>query len=1284
MRPCSDTCKHLLLAGLLALSGAIASPMPTRADAPAITAPQKLTLQQGQTHVIAFTLPNTPAADQTFPASSSDPATLKIVRDAQALKDNTTGFIRVDALKQGSATLTVAGSAIAVTITAPTWRPEVDRWSATLTGPLRGAAVWGAFTLGVDLGVPLDYPSSAKKISRIQIFAQGTQGQPDTPIGQSASVPALIAPRTQTPILIDTQNLPAGVAYLYALVTLDSGKTIQSPALALQVIKPADKTILHGECESQTVPFGGPVTNKQANKPIVVANDPDASQGKFVGAYSGEPTWSPELDIPQAGLYQLMLTARGDLTAGAYPAVGIKFKQGNDTETASRIVDYRWHRIPIGRPVYLPAGRQKFGVAFLNDYYAAGYSDRNLYLDKFELALTDDGSSAAPGPAGDSGSMMMSGGMMQAAPMQSGATMSGAAPTMSAPTMSGTMTGSSPAGSVMSMGAIKTPDPGPTPEKPFAAQDWLIDPVYMPRMAIALDTNLDGLSIAGDQWITASVYRFNKKPGSLGTQAAPTVELILNGKTILSQVSATPRFFVSTGWFQPGANTLQLRATSGKDVAVTQVHTLSANPAILQDPEKADFARFDVENSAVWDQAARESVTSDEPFRNTLGFYTNKTATLTLPDSLQGNYDVYIEGKGDNFKGNVEAAVTLLSGVGADATAKPISTVKINHWPSGVKAGTASFASGGKKLTVTFTNDIFEQGKGDRNFYLRSVYLIKTIPADNLGPTVTLSHPKPGDTLWSADAAVIECADNRESFFVDLVIDGERQGTGANYFESQRGRALLPIPVARLSPGQHTLQVRASDRAGNVGLSKSVTINVPETAPPGPTRYQHAVAFLNRIAFGPETQDLADVLTLGQDAYLAKKLSENAATPGELEALARACVANPDPYDGGNTIRRALIQSFTADNPVRARFVLFTQNHFSTWVYKDEPQRKWAEHVSFHEAGINRFSDLLLTSATSPAMLRYLDQVNSFSTRLNENYAREIMELHTLGVNAGYTQADVTTLARLLNGWLATTDVAPNGRGFPTMGDFAYDPTLNAGSAERWFGLALPESGPKARYNRIRFVMETLSTHPATAHNISRKLLQHYAVQDPSPAMVDRIAKVFIETSGDMRQVITAIAKDSEFQALALKPRLASPTDYGVRISRIVNMEPSWSHSLQGYLSRSGQGLFERVTPDGYPLDDLSYADSNGMLQRWRLADEAQWSLFNTGSRTLTWDKPVDPVTWKQKVVDCYAILLLGRILDEKSNQAALNILTNAKGNRDEQVRQLAVFVASTPEACMR
>jgi uncharacterized protein (DUF1800 family) len=1321
MRPRPDTCQKLILAALLAMGSALAfepftraaapqpAPQPTPQPAPsAVTLPEKLTLSQSQTHVIAFTLGSKATADQTLPASSSDPATLKIVRDAQVLKDNTLGYIRVQALKPGTATLNIGGATTNVTITSSSWRPEVDRWSASLAGPLRGAAVWGAFTLGVDINVPLDYSTTSKKITSVQVFAQPSSGKtdnkPDQPVGTASGIPALIAPRTQLPLLIDTQSLPAGPTFLYALVTLDSGQTITSPTLALQVVKPSDKTTLQGECETHTVPFGGPPNNKQANKPIVVANDPDASGGKFVGAYSGEPTWAPELDIPQSGLYQLMLTARGDLTAGAYPAVAIKFKQGNDTETASRIVDYRWHRIPVGRPVYLPAGKQKFGVAFLNDYYAAGYSDRNLYLDKYELTLTDDCAGASPAPASENASMMMSGAptMTGSAPaMQPAPTMTGSAPAMqpaamqAAPTMTGTsmtMTGRPSTGAenpMMSMGALKTADPGPTPNTPFSAQQWLADPTFMPRLAIALDTNLDGLSVAGNQWINASVYRLNKKPGALSAQPAPVVELIINGKTVMSQVSATPTFRVFTGWFTAGKNTVQLRATSGKDVAVTQVHTLTVTSTILQNPQKADFLRFDVENPAVWDLPARESVTHDEPFRNTLLFPTNKTATLTLPDSLQGDYDIYLEARGDNFKGNVETAVTLLTSDSPSTTqdaGRPLATVKINHWMSGVQVGKTpvSLPAGPKKLAIAFNNDAYEKGKGDRNFYMRSVYLIKATEPDTLGPVVTLKHPKNGDTLWSADVAVVECADDQDSHFVDLVIDGQRQGTSANYFESQRGNSLIPIPVARLSPGQHTLQIRANDRAGNVGLSKTISITVPESAPAQPTRYQNAVAFLNRMAFGPETHDLAQVLTTSPQEYLAEKLARPATTPAELEALARACIANPDPYDGGQTIRRALIQSFTADNPVRARFVLFTQNHFSTWVYKDEPQRKWAEHVAFHEAGVAPFSDLLLTSATSPAMLRYLDQVNSFSTRLNENYAREIMELHTLGVTAGYTQADVTALARVLNGWLATTDVSQNGRGFPAMGDFAYDPTLNAGSAERWFGLSLPEAAPKNRYDRIRFVMEALAAHPATARNISRKLLQHYAAQDPSPAFIDRLAKVFIATSGDMREVLTAMATDPEFTACALKPRLASPTDYAVRLSRVTDMEPGWSYSLQGYLARSGQGLFERVTPDGYPLDDISYADSNGMLQRWRLADEAQWQLFNTGTRTLTWDKPVDPVTWKQKVVDSYAILLLGRLLDEKSNQAALAILTEPNTKRDEQVRQLAIFIASTPEACMR
>ena len=214
--------------------------------------------------------------------------------------------------------------------------------------------------------------------------------------------------------------------------------------------------------------------------------------------------------------------------------------------------------------------------------------------------------------------------------------------------------------------------------------------------------------------------------------------------------------------------------------------------------------------------------------------------------------------------------------------------------------------------------------------------------------------------------------------------------------------------------------MRAFDAAGNPRDSAPVVVRVLAEEPEGGTAYDRAITLLDRFAFGPDARELAAILSMGGRAWLEDRLSRGVDDAGDLSAMAQGLIRFEDGrYDYGPP-RRALEHACHTPNPVRARFVLWAQNHFSTWIRKAEGDRKWREHVEFARLGAAPFHDLLLASARSPAMLRYLDQDRSFAGRLNENYARD-PRAHTMGVHGGYTQEDVTTLAALLTGWTAST-----------------------------------------------------------------------------------------------------------------------------------------------------------------------------------------------------------------------------------------------------------------------
>lgn len=315
-------------------------------------------------------------------------------------------------------------------------------------------------------------------------------------------------------------------------------------------------------------------------------------------------------------------------------------------------------------------------------------------------------------------------------------------------------------------------------------------------------------------------------------------------------------------------------------------------------------------------------------------------------------------------------------------------------------------------------------------------------------------------------------------------------------------------------------------------------------------------------------------------------------------------------------------------------------------------------------------------------MLRYLDQDGSYAGRINENYAREIMELHTLGVDNGYTQADVTELAHLLTGWMSCEQTPPGAGGYSREFGFRFDPSLSDGRPRELLGMRLGQAGPEQRFERVCTAIEALAAHPGTAEFIARRLAEHYVCLPAPDGLVRDLARVFIETGGDLREVLVAAALHDEFWAQREKRRLAHPLDYAIRLSRVSGFDNSWY--LGDFLQRSGAGLFDRATPDGYPEEDSAYTDSNAMVQRWALADQAVWNLATLVPDSLRWGNAPNSPTWAQDVVDSIAIGLTGRLLGEESNRIAVEFFESQSSNPGERALAAATLVAQLPEANLR
>lgn len=284
------------------------------------------------------------------------------------------------------------------------------------------------------------------------------------------------------------------------------------------------------------------------------------------------------------------------------------------------------------------------------------------------------------------------------------------------------------------------------------------------------------------------------------------------------------------------------------------------------------------------------------------------------------------------------------------------------------------------------------------------------------------------------------------------------------------------------------------------------------------------------------------------------------------------------------------------------RLVLFWSNHFCVSVGKGQIVRATAgalerEVIRLHVFG--KFADMLLAVEKHPAMLTYLDNRQSIGPTsragrnrkvgLNENLAREILELHTLGVDGGYFQADVTALARIITGW---TFVGPDERLGPA-GSFVFAANRHEPGDQVLLGRTYADTGVEQGEKALR----DIARHPATALHIARKLVQHF-VSDTTPpqALIDRLAKVFRDTDGDLAEVSRAlISHDDAWKGDMMKMR--SPYEYMTAVARFAGPPREFGQVL-GPLNALAQPLWAVPGPNGFPDTAAHWASPESMRAR--------------------------------------------------------------------------------------
>jgi len=407
----------------------------------------------------------------------------------------------------------------------------------------------------------------------------------------------------------------------------------------------------------------------------------------------------------------------------------------------------------------------------------------------------------------------------------------------------------------------------------------------------------------------------------------------------------------------------------------------------------------------------------------------------------------------------------------------------------------------------------------------------------------------------------------------------------------------------------------------------------------------HDLALVNRITWGASPAAVADIQKLGAERWLARQLhpastdhlppeaqaeidaltvsrTPLAALVVQMDAQNKAAnqITDPDQKKAAQqaynqafndlsrqAATRSLLRDLYSPDQLKEQMTWFWFNHFNVYQAKRDIRAMVGDYEdqAIRPHALGRFRDLLEATLRHPAMLRYLDNDQNSVGHINENYAREIMELHTLGVGAGYTQKDVQELARILTG--VGVDLSPNPPNlkpaylglYVREGLFEFNPNRHDFGDKVFLGHTIRGSG----FGEVEQALDILARDPATAHHISLQLATYFMGDDPPAPLVARMSDAFRRSDGDIAQVLGVLFHSLEFDA-SLGRKFKDPAHYvvsGVRLAYddrvILNTGP-----IQGWLNRLAEGLYNHETPDGYSMVAAAWDGPGQLATRFEIA----------------------------------------------------------------------------------
>lgn len=388
-------------------------------------------------------------------------------------------------------------------------------------------------------------------------------------------------------------------------------------------------------------------------------------------------------------------------------------------------------------------------------------------------------------------------------------------------------------------------------------------------------------------------------------------------------------------------------------------------------------------------------------------------------------------------------------------------------------------------------------------------------------------------------------------------------------------------------------------------------------------------------------------------------------TPIQRETV--FALINPQLVVGGEVLVTRLLRDLYSERQLEAVMTDFWLNHFNVYLRKGD-YAPWYlaqyQDQAIRPHALGKFEDLLVATAESPAMLYYLDQTESVGPHsfaawrastsqnphahelgINENYARELMELHTLGVQGGYTQRDVIQVAEAFTGW---------GIDHPDTGAaFAFNPQRHEPGQKIVLGYVIPPNGQQEGLE----ILHMLAVSPATAYHVSYQIAQRFVSDNPPASLVDAMAATWVKTGGDIREVLRTMLASPEFWSqAAYRGKIKTPEEYVISAVRATGGDVLHPAALVEAIAQLGMPLFGCQTPNGYAWTSEAWLNSGELLDRMNFSLAL---AVNNAGVAMRWDAEMNlaeltaPVTAETKEARL-ADLLLGGAVSEKTRAAAL------------------------------